>query len=137
MSNIILLTFDPHRDLKSWGQHVSLEMGQEPVECLCLARKNDRSIKPAAYIIPLDNLFKFVDPKTPQEGLELLGSCQNIAKVLECPTEQKDLIRIAMYVQDNMDKVLKLKPYQGKGKKVADVEGTFNGKSFTSDVRVH
>ena len=137
MSNILLLTFDPHRDLKSWGQHVSLEPGEKPVECLCIARKNEFSLKPAAYVIPLNNLFKFAAPENQQEEFDLLQSCINIANILGCPKEKKDLMRIAMYVQDSIDKVFTLKPYMGEGKAIADVKGTLNGKEFTSEVTAH
>ncbi len=135
--SILLLTFDPHRDLKSWGQHVSLEPGEKPVECLCIAKKIDHSLKPAAYVIPLANLFKFAAPEDQQEEFELLQSCVNIANILDLPKDKQALMRIAMYVQDSIDKVFKLKPYMEKGRKIADVEGSLNGKKFTSEVTTH
>ena len=94
-------------------------------------------MKPAAYIIPLDNLFKFCDPETREEKFELVGTCLNIANILECPTKPEDLCKISMFVQDHISDVLALKPYQGKGRVVGEVEGTLNGESFTSDVRMH
>lgn len=133
----MILTFDPHRELKSWGQHVSLEQGEEPTEALCLARKKDYSLKPAAYVIPLENLFKFAAPEDKREEFELLESCFAIAEALDCPKDSGALSKIAMYVQDSIDKVFNVKPYQGKGRKIADVEGKLNGKSFTSEVASH
>ena len=135
--SLILLTFDPHRDLKCWGDHVSLEPGAEPVEALCLARKRDLSLKPACYVIPLDNLFKFCAPANAHEEFSLVSSCMAIANILQCPTDKQSLSRISMYVQDNIDKVTELKPYQGKGRVIGEAEGTLNGKSFTSEVRAY
>ena len=137
MSGILLLTFDPHRDLKCWGQHVSICQGDEPVEALCIARKYDSTIKAACYVLPLDNLFKFAAPANADEEFELVRSCHVMAEVLECPTDKQSLMRLAMYVQDNIDKVFSLKPYQGKGSVVGEVEGVLNGESFTSEVVVH
>jgi hypothetical protein len=42
-----------------------------------------------------------------------------------------------MYVQDNIDKVLKLAPYSGGGRTVGEVEGKLNGESFTSQVKAY
>lgn len=135
--SIVLLTFDPHRDLKSWGDYVSLEPGQEPVEALCIARKRDLSLKPACYVIPLDNLHKFCAPADAHEEFALVESCMAIAEILECPTDRQALAKISMYVQDCIDKVTELKPYQGRGHVIADVEGQLNGKAFTGEVRAY
>jgi len=137
MSGIVLLTFSPHRDLKCWGQHVSIKQGDEPVEALCIARKYDSTIKAACFVLPLDNLFKFTAPENAEEEFALVQSCRGMAAVLECPTDSKSLMRLAMYVQDNIDKVFDLKPYDGKGRVVGEVEGQLNGESFTSEVTVH
>jgi len=137
VGSIILLTFEPHRDLKCWGQHVSLNQGEEPVEALCIARKRDATVKPACFVIPLDNLFKFAAPADAGEEFELVRSCYAIAQVLGCPTDKQGLMRLAMYVQDNIDKVFNLRPYNGKGRAVGHAEGKLNGKSFTSEVVVH
>ena len=135
--SILLLTFDPHRDLKSWGEYVSLEQGERPTECLVLARKHDSTLKPAAYVIPLNNLFKFIAPDDAEEEFELIRACNEIAQVLECPTDREALMRIAMYVQDNVDKVYNLKPYDGQGELIGAAEGKLNGESFTSEVRLY
>lgn len=134
---ITLLTFDPARDLKCWADHVSLEPGAEPEEALCIARRYERSMKPACYVVPLDNLFKFCQPESRVEEEDLIASCFNMAQILECPTEKNALIKLSMYVQDNIDKVLKLAPYSGEGHTVGEVEGKFNGESFTSQVKAY
>jgi len=135
--SIILLTFDPHRDLEAWGDHVSLEQGQEPEEALCITRKRNPTLDPPCYVIPLDNLFKFCAPANAHEEFALVESCIEIAKVLGCPTDKRSLSRISMFVQDNIDKVTELKPFQGKGRVIGEAEGTLNGRSFSSEVRAY
>lgn len=143
MNNILLLNFDAHRELKSWAENVSLEMGERPVPCLCIARKQKRSIKPAAYIIPLDNLFKFApeDENGNRNDIQAIqdafNTCLNIAQILDCPTDSKSINNIGKYIQDNFYKVINLKPHMEKGKAIADVKGKFNGKEFTSEVTAH
>lgn len=104
--SLILLTFDPHRDLQRWTQHVKLD--GETTECLCLARKRQKP-GDAAYVVPLNSAHQWY-PETRKEIQEALARARNTARILECPDHPETWPRLVLYIQDGLSELLGLKP---------------------------
>lgn len=132
-SNLILLTFDPHRDLKRWMQHVKLD--GEPTECMCLARKRQCE-GDAAYVIPLNNAHKFY-PETRQEVEDAFRTAQSIAKILECPDHPETWPRLLLFIQDGLSELLAMKPAQQQRKVVGEGKLIVDGEARTFEVTEH
>ena len=86
-------------------------------------------------IVPLESAYRYDEPETMTEKVDILASCRSIAVALDLPQDAATCAHIAMFVADGLDGLLKMKPFGGREKKVmGEFAGSVDGEKISGEL---
>lgn len=89
-------------------------------------------------LIPLDCAFKYDEPQRYMGEMGLIAAVGPIARALQLPEDPRHLAKLANFIADGLDDLIKMKPFSmtEKGQKpiVGEYDAYLNGQRFSGDM---
>lgn len=108
-----------------------LQPEYEPTMVLFLEGRLGRSA-----MIPLEAAFKYDEPEGTDAKEAALVQCLGIARHLGIDTNPASLAQLAMFIQDGLDDLINMPPYQEETRVVGESVLLSNGQKISRDLEI-
>lgn len=87
-----------------------------------------------SYVIPLESAYKYNEPKNEGEAMAAASGLFQIAEALKLATDNTSLLRLQEYIEEGLDDLVKMPPYNKKRNVVGEYDAVVCGNKISGEL---